>query len=25
MDAEVKKGRIRGIFGGSNWTEARMQ
>jgi len=25
MDAEVKKGRIRGIFGGSNWTQARMQ
>ncbi len=25
MDAEVRKGRIRGIFGGSNWTEARMQ
>jgi predicted dehydrogenase/aryl-alcohol dehydrogenase-like predicted oxidoreductase len=25
MDAEVKKGRVRGIFGGSNWTEARMQ
>jgi predicted dehydrogenase/aryl-alcohol dehydrogenase-like predicted oxidoreductase len=24
MDAEVKKGRIRGIFGGSNWTMARM-
>jgi predicted dehydrogenase/aryl-alcohol dehydrogenase-like predicted oxidoreductase len=24
MDAEVKKGRIRGIFGGSNWTEERM-
>jgi predicted dehydrogenase/aryl-alcohol dehydrogenase-like predicted oxidoreductase len=25
MDAEVKAGRIRGPFGGSNWTEARMQ
>ena len=24
MDAEVKAGRIRGIFGGSNWTRARM-
>lgn len=24
MDAEVKKGRIRGIFGGSNWTMERM-
>jgi predicted dehydrogenase/aryl-alcohol dehydrogenase-like predicted oxidoreductase len=24
MDAEVKRGRIRGIFGGSNWTQARM-
>ncbi len=24
MDAEVKRGRIRGIFGGSNWTKARM-
>ncbi|MEO5805499.1 aldo/keto reductase [Devosia sp.] len=24
MDDEVKKGRIRGIFGGSNWTQARM-
>ncbi|MFL5015515.1 MAG: aldo/keto reductase, partial [Rhizobium sp.] len=23
MDAEVKRGRIRGIFGGSNWTLAR--
>ncbi|MFT4003446.1 MAG: aldo/keto reductase [Rhizobium sp.] len=23
MDAEVKAGRIRGIFGGSNWTRAR--
>jgi predicted dehydrogenase/aryl-alcohol dehydrogenase-like predicted oxidoreductase len=23
MDAEVKKGRIRGPFGGSNWTKAR--
>jgi len=23
MDAEVKKGRIRGPFGGSNWTQAR--
>jgi predicted dehydrogenase/aryl-alcohol dehydrogenase-like predicted oxidoreductase len=23
MDAEVKKGRIRGIFGGSNWTRER--
>jgi len=23
MDAEVKRGRIRGIFGGSNWTRAR--
>ncbi|MGV2103409.1 aldo/keto reductase [Rhizobium sp. 21-4511-3d] len=25
MDAEVKRGRIRGIFGGSNWTRARME
>ncbi|WP_421758749.1 aldo/keto reductase [Devosia sp.] len=25
MDAEVKKGRIRGIFGGSNWSRERMQ
>ena len=25
MDAEVKAGRIRGPFGGSNWTQARMQ
>ena len=24
MDAEVKAGRIRGIFGGSNWSMARM-
>jgi len=24
MDAEVKAGRIRGIFGGSNWSRARM-
>ncbi len=24
MDAEVKKGRIRGIFGGSNWTRPRI-
>jgi predicted dehydrogenase/aryl-alcohol dehydrogenase-like predicted oxidoreductase len=24
MDAEVKRGRIRGILGGSNWTQARM-
>lgn len=24
MDAEVKKGRIRGPFGGSNWTQERM-
>jgi aryl-alcohol dehydrogenase-like predicted oxidoreductase len=24
MDAEVKAGRIRGIFGGSNWTMERM-
>ena len=24
MDAEVKAGRIRGTFGGSNWTKARM-
>ncbi|MDQ1195643.1 aldo/keto reductase [Agrobacterium sp. SORGH_AS 787] len=24
MDAEVKRGRIRGIFGGSNWTRRRM-
>ncbi|MBB3459034.1 putative dehydrogenase/aryl-alcohol dehydrogenase-like putative oxidoreductase [Rhizobium sp. BK313] len=23
MDAEVKAGRIRGVFGGSNWTRAR--
>jgi aryl-alcohol dehydrogenase-like predicted oxidoreductase len=25
MDAEVRRGRIRGIFGGSNWTKERMQ
>jgi predicted dehydrogenase/aryl-alcohol dehydrogenase-like predicted oxidoreductase len=25
MDAEVKRGRIRGIFGGSNWSRDRMQ
>ena len=25
MDAEVKKGRIRGPFGGSNWSRERMQ
>jgi predicted dehydrogenase/aryl-alcohol dehydrogenase-like predicted oxidoreductase len=25
MDAEVKAGRIRGIFGGSNWTRERME
>jgi predicted dehydrogenase/aryl-alcohol dehydrogenase-like predicted oxidoreductase len=25
MDAEVKAGRIRGPFGGSNWTRARME
>ncbi len=25
MDAEVKAGRIRGIFGGSNWTRARLE
>ncbi len=25
MDAEVKRGRIRGIFGGSNWSRERMQ
>jgi aryl-alcohol dehydrogenase-like predicted oxidoreductase len=25
MDAEAKRGRIRGPFGGSNWTQARMQ
>ncbi|NTJ44639.1 Gfo/Idh/MocA family oxidoreductase [Agrobacterium larrymoorei] len=24
MDAEVKRGRIRGVFGGSNWTRQRM-
>ena len=24
MDAEVKKGRIRGPFGGSNWTRERL-
>jgi predicted dehydrogenase/aryl-alcohol dehydrogenase-like predicted oxidoreductase len=24
MDAEVKQGRIRGIFGGSNWTRERI-
>jgi aryl-alcohol dehydrogenase-like predicted oxidoreductase len=24
MDAEVKAGRIRGIFGGSNWTKERL-
>lgn len=24
MDAELKRGRIRGIFGGSNWTRQRM-
>ena len=24
MDAEVKRGRIRGIFGGSNWNRERM-
>jgi predicted dehydrogenase/aryl-alcohol dehydrogenase-like predicted oxidoreductase len=24
MDAEMKRGRIRGIFGGSNWTRERM-
>lgn len=24
MDAEVRAGRIRGVFGGSNWTMARM-
>lgn len=24
MDAEVRRGRIRGIFGGSNWTRERM-
>ncbi|EGP54991.1 oxidoreductase [Agrobacterium tumefaciens F2] len=24
MDAEVQRGRIRGIFGGSNWTRERM-
>jgi aryl-alcohol dehydrogenase-like predicted oxidoreductase len=24
MDAEVRKGRIRGIFGGSNWSRVRM-
>lgn len=24
MDAEVKRGRIRGIFGGSNWSKERM-
>lgn len=25
MDAEVKRGRVRGLFGGSNWTKERMQ
>lgn len=25
MDAEVKRGRIRGPFGGSNWTKERME
>lgn len=25
MDAEVKKGRIRGLVGGSNWTKERLQ
>lgn len=25
MDAEVRRGRIRGIFGGSNWTRERME
>ncbi|KRB61269.1 oxidoreductase [Rhizobium sp. Root708] len=25
MDAEAKRGRIRGIFGGSNWTRERME
>ncbi|MCS3743488.1 aldo/keto reductase [Rhizobium sp. BK661] len=24
MDAEVRRGRIRGLFGGSNWTRERM-
>lgn len=24
MDAEAKRGRIRGVFGGSNWTRERM-
>jgi predicted dehydrogenase/aryl-alcohol dehydrogenase-like predicted oxidoreductase len=24
MDAEVRRGRVRGIFGGSNWTRERM-
>jgi predicted dehydrogenase/aryl-alcohol dehydrogenase-like predicted oxidoreductase len=24
MDAEIRRGRIRGIFGGSNWTRERM-
>lgn len=24
LDAEVQKGRIRGIYGGSNWTQERM-
>ncbi|MGP4802693.1 aldo/keto reductase [Agrobacterium cavarae] len=24
MDAEVQRGRIRGVFGGSNWTRQRM-
>ncbi|WP_085033856.1 aldo/keto reductase [Ensifer aridi] len=24
MDAEVRRGRIRGVFGGSNWTRERM-
>ena len=25
MDAEVRAGRIRGLFGGSNWTRARLK
>lgn len=25
MDVEVRAGRIRGVFGGSNWTRARLQ
>lgn len=25
MDAEVQRGRIRGLFGGSNWTKERLQ